>query len=133
MPLSLRWFLPCLAAAVLAAAALVAQTPRKVSDSEVASVQRSAILIDTHNDVTSDTVDGLEFGKRRATGHTDLERLLEGGVGATFFAAFAGAVFTAFLAAAFFAGADCAFAAAFCRRHRFFVAAIMFFIPSALI
>jgi membrane dipeptidase len=88
MPLSLRWFLPCLAAAVLAAAALVAQTPRKVSDSEVASVQRSAILIDTHNDVTSDTVDGLEFGKRRATGHTDLERLLEGGVGATFFAAF---------------------------------------------
>jgi membrane dipeptidase len=83
MPLCLRWFLSC-----LAAAALVAQTPRKVSDSEVASVQRSAILIDTHNDVTSDTVDGLDIGKRRTTGHTDLERLSEGGVGATFFAAF---------------------------------------------
>jgi membrane dipeptidase len=83
MPLCLRWFLSC-----LAAAALVAQTPRKVSDSEVASVQRSAILIDTHNDVTSDTVDGLDIGKRRTEGHTDLERLLEGGVGATFFAAF---------------------------------------------
>ena len=69
-------------------AALIAATPHKVTDAEVASVQRSVILIDTHNDVTSDTVDGLDIGKRRATGHTDLERLSEGGVGATFFAAF---------------------------------------------
>jgi membrane dipeptidase len=69
-------------------ATLAASTPHKVSDSEVARVQRSAILIDTHNDVTSDTVDGLDIGKRRTAGHTDLERLRDGGVGATFFAAF---------------------------------------------
>jgi membrane dipeptidase len=69
-------------------AALAAAAPREVTDAEVASVQRSAILIDTHNDVTSNTVDGLDIGKRRADGHTDLERLRDGGVSATFFAAF---------------------------------------------
>jgi membrane dipeptidase len=69
-------------------AALAAAAPRTVTDAEVASVQRSAILIDTHNDVTSDTVDGLDIGKRRTEGHTDLERLRDGGVGATFFAAY---------------------------------------------
>src|SRR5208337_1474769 len=58
-----------------------------------------------------------------------------------FFAAFAGALLTA---AVFFAGAffgadiaffavDCAFAAAFCNRHRFLVAAMILAIPSLLI
>jgi len=74
-------------AAVLLAGAAFAQT-HKVSDADVAAVQRSAILIDTHNDVTSDTVDGLDVGLRRSTGHTDLHRLREGGVSATFFAAY---------------------------------------------
>jgi membrane dipeptidase len=83
MLLCLRWFLWC-----TAVAALAAPPPHKVSDSEVARVQRSAILIDTHNDVTSNTVDGLDIGVRQSTGHTDLVRLREGGVGATFFAAF---------------------------------------------
>ena len=53
---------------------------------------------------------------------------------------FAAALFAAFFApffrpvAAFFAAADWAFAAsAFCNRHRFFVAAIIRFIPSSLI
>ena len=72
----------------IALAALASAAPRHVTDAEVARVQRSVILIDTHNDVTSDTVDGLDIGKRRDTGHTDLVRLKEGGVGATFFAAF---------------------------------------------
>ena len=76
-----------LATAVLTGFAASAQ-PRKVTDAEVARVQRSAILIDTHNDVTSFTVDGLDIGPRRATGHTDLVRLREGGVSATFFAAY---------------------------------------------
>jgi membrane dipeptidase len=76
-----------LALALILGVALAAQT-RKVTGAEVARVQRSVILIDTHNDVTSFTVDGLDIGPRRATGHTDLERLREGGVGATFFAAF---------------------------------------------
>jgi hypothetical protein len=56
--------------------------------------------------------------------------------GAAFFAAFVGATFTAafltavFFVTAFFAGA---FAAAFCKRQRFFVAAMILFIPSSLI
>jgi len=84
MPLNHGCILSCLATSALAFAA----PPRKVTDAEVASVQRSAILIDTHNDVTSNTVDGLDIGTRQTTGHTDLDRLREGGVGATFFAAY---------------------------------------------
>ena len=61
---------------------------RTVSDAEVQRVHKSAIIIDTHNDVTSATVDGLDIGVRRSDGHTDLPRLKEGGVGATFFAVF---------------------------------------------
>ncbi|MBM3814600.1 MAG: membrane dipeptidase [Acidimicrobiia bacterium] len=73
--------------AVIAAATLVGQT-RAVSDAEVERVHRSALLIDTHNDVTSDTVKGLDIGPLRKEGHTDLVRLKQGGVGAVFFAAY---------------------------------------------
>jgi membrane dipeptidase len=74
------------------AAALIAMPPPRVTDAEVAAVMRSAILIDTHNDVTSRTLDeGFDIGKRSDTGHTDLVRLREGGVGATFFAAYVSA------------------------------------------
>jgi membrane dipeptidase len=65
--------------------------PRKVSEAEVRKVQRSAILIDTHNDVTSKTVEGFDIGKSATEGHTDLPRLRAGGVGAVFFAAFVSA------------------------------------------
>ena len=57
--------------------------------------------------------------------------------GPAFFAFFADGAFTAtffpaaFLEATFFAGAD--FAAALCKRQRFFVAAMILFMPSALI
>ena len=61
---------------------------RSVSDEEVKRVHESAILIDTHNDVTSETVKGLDIGQRRDKGHTDLPRLRQGGVGAVFFAAY---------------------------------------------
>lgn len=46
------------------------------------------ILIDTHNDVTSETVKGLDLAARRTKGHTDIPRLKEGGVSAVFFAAY---------------------------------------------
>ena len=59
-----------------------------VTDDEVRRVHSTALLIDTHNDVTSDTVKGLDIGERRAKGHTDIPRLREGGVGAVFFAAY---------------------------------------------
>ncbi len=66
-----------------------AQAPaRKISDAEVMKVHKSAILIDTHNDVPMKTMAGFDIGKRAADGHTDLVRLREGGVGAVFFAAY---------------------------------------------
>jgi membrane dipeptidase len=61
---------------------------RTVSDEEVMRVHRSALLIDTHNDVTSRTLKGFDIGPRAKDGHTDLARLREGGVGAVFFAAY---------------------------------------------
>ena len=52
-------------------------------------VHRSALLIDTHNDVTSFTLDEkYDIGPRSKVHHTDAVRLKEGGVGATFFAVY---------------------------------------------
>jgi hypothetical protein len=75
----------CLLAIACGTAA--AQT-RKVTDEEVLKVHRSAILIDTHNDVAMKTVRGMDFGQRATRGHTDLPRMKEGGVGGLFFAIF---------------------------------------------
>jgi membrane dipeptidase len=74
--------------ALLAALFATAQSTRTVTDQMVREVQRSAILIDTHNDVTSRTVDGFNIAKQSADGHTDIPRLKAGGVGAVFFAAY---------------------------------------------
>jgi membrane dipeptidase len=74
--------------ALLAALSSSAQSQRPVTDQMVSEVMRSAILIDTHNDVTSRTVDGFNVAKRSADGHTDIPRLRAGGVGAVFFAAY---------------------------------------------
>ena len=57
-------------------------------DKQVLAITRSAILIDTHNDIPSFTVDGGDIGKPSAARHTDLERLRQGGVGAIFFSVF---------------------------------------------
>ena len=64
---------------------------KPVSDAEVRKVQKSAILIDTHNDVTSDTVAGLDIGKARDEGHSDIPRMRAGGIGAQFFAIYVAA------------------------------------------
>ncbi len=79
---------------LLCAATLPAGT-RKVTDEEVMQVHRSAILIDTHNDVPEAIVDGFDIGPRSTKTHTDLVRLREGGVGAVFFAAFVDASYVA--------------------------------------
>ena len=80
---------------LLCAAALYAQAPgrakRTVTDAEVMRVHRSAILIDTHNDITSSTVAGLDIGKPNTDHHTDLPRMKQGGMGAQFFAAYVAA------------------------------------------
>ena len=67
-----------------------AQT-RSVSDAEVKRVHSSAILIDTHNDITSRTVEGYDIGEAKHDGHTNVTALKEGGVGAQFFAVYVSA------------------------------------------
>src|SRR5689334_24570561 len=77
------------------AVAALAQPPgrqkRTVTDDEVARVHQSAILIDTHNDITSATVAGLDIGKPNTDHMTDVPRMKKGGMGAQFFAAYVAA------------------------------------------
>jgi membrane dipeptidase len=65
----------------------LAQT-RPVTDAEVRRIHHSMLLIDTHNDITSRTVDGYDIGKNKNDGHTNITSLKEGGVGAQFFAVY---------------------------------------------
>ena len=64
---------------------------KSISDAEVMRVHHSTLLIDTHNDVPSRTVEGFDIGSRSGSGHTDIARLKEGGVGAQFFAVYVAA------------------------------------------
>ena len=78
---------------LLAASVAFAQT-RTVTDAEVMKVHRSALLIDTHNDITSRTVEGFDIGPRNTSDkptHTDLVRMKEGSIGAQFFAVYVAA------------------------------------------
>jgi membrane dipeptidase len=68
----------------------LAQT-KQVTDAEVKQVHSSAILIDTHNDITSRTVEGYDIGKAKHDGHTNVTSLKDGGVGAQFFAVYVSA------------------------------------------
>src|SRR5215470_11551172 len=83
-------------AGLLLAGLVAAQAPgrqkRPVTDDEVMRVHRSAILIDTHNDITSSTVAGLDIGKPNDR-MTDLARMKQGGMGAQFFAVFVAATY----------------------------------------
>src|SRR5579872_5125753 len=81
---------PVSATLVLFAAMISAQT-RQVTEAEVKRVHSSAILIDTHNDITSRTVDGYDIGEAKHDGHTNVTALKEGGVGAQFFAVYVSA------------------------------------------
>jgi membrane dipeptidase len=58
-----------------------------ITDAQVNAITKSAILIDTHNDIPSFTVDGTDIGNSPKT-YTDISRLRAGGVGAIFFAVF---------------------------------------------
>ena len=46
------------------------------------------LLIDTHNDITSRTIEGYDIGKSKNDGHTNVTALRQGGVSAVFFAAY---------------------------------------------
>jgi len=71
---------------------LAAQTPRNkpVTQAEVDKITRDAILIDTHDDVPSKTVDGYDIATPNKRGQTDLPRM-KGFLGAEFFAVFVSA------------------------------------------
>jgi membrane dipeptidase len=86
----MRRFGPALVTAMLVFLQASGQN-RGISDAEVMRVHRSALLIDTHNDVPSRTVEGFDIGSRTGSGHTDIARLKEGGVGAQFFAVYVAA------------------------------------------
>lgn len=59
----------------------------KKLDREVERITKSAILIDTHNDIPSFTVDGTDIGNAPDK-YTDIPRLRKGGVGAIFMSVF---------------------------------------------
>jgi membrane dipeptidase len=87
-----RWLLPlcCCVLPCFPAQSFAAQTPK--IDREVRSITKSAILIDTHNDIPSFTVDGVDIGNSTKT-HTDIKRLHEGGVGAVFFSVYVSSLY----------------------------------------
>jgi membrane dipeptidase len=61
---------------------------------KAARIQREAIVIDTHNDITSPITDeGFDLGKRDTSGktQTDIPRMKEGGLNAEFFAIYVAA------------------------------------------
>ncbi len=75
--------------------ALVSQSARQprstpVTQAEVDRITREAILIDTHDDITSKTVQGYDIATPNKTGQTDLPRM-KGFLGAEFFAVYVGA------------------------------------------
>jgi membrane dipeptidase len=72
----------------LALALMAYSQNRTVTDAEVMRVHRSALLIDTHEDLPTRTVDGFDVGSHTGSGHVDIARLKEGGVGGAFFAAY---------------------------------------------
>ena len=76
--------------AVVLPVAAQTQRTKPVTDAEVSAITRDAILIDTHNDVTSKTVDGYNIGTPNKSGQTDLARM-KGFLGAEFFAVYVGA------------------------------------------
>jgi membrane dipeptidase len=65
------------------------RTPRTkpVTQAEVDRITHEAILIDTHDDVPSNTIDGYDIGTPNTKGQTDLPRM-RGYLGAEFFAVF---------------------------------------------
>jgi membrane dipeptidase len=87
MPLRSRFILAAIS--VAAALPLAAQQPRTrpVTQAEVDRITRDAILIDTHDDVPSRTVDGYDIATPNKEGMTDLPRM-KGYLGAEFFAVF---------------------------------------------
>ena len=92
MKTSLALFVAGMTAVAGVAQQPAAKAPMKSSakqslQAQVDRVTREAILIDTHNDVPSKTVDGYDIATPNVKGQTDLPRM-KGFLGAEFFAVF---------------------------------------------
>ncbi len=69
-----------------------AASDAKKIESQVKRITQAAILIDTHNDIPSFTVEGANIGNAPKN-HTDIPRLRQGGVGAVFFSVYVAATY----------------------------------------
>jgi membrane dipeptidase len=80
---------------------LVGAAPPEDLKTRAARIHRSAIVVDTHQDVPYRLgKEWIDLSKRNATGHVDIPRLKEGGVTAPFFAAYVPASYAEFGGAA---------------------------------
>ena len=80
------------AACLLVGAALA--LPAETLHERAARIQKTAIVVDTHEDVPEELQKKwVDLGVRNTTGHVDIPRLREGGVTAPFFAAYVPASF----------------------------------------
>ncbi len=80
---------PVSAPAASAPVAAVTASSAPPADDPALALHRSAIVIDTHNDVTQRlVVQGADLSQRLPDGHTDIPRLREGGVDAEFLSVF---------------------------------------------
>jgi membrane dipeptidase len=88
--------LPVLSAAAVLVL-LVAAAPPEDLKTRAARIHRTAIVVDTHQDVPYRLErEWVDLSRRNATGHVDVPRLKEGGVSAAFFAAYVPASFAEF-------------------------------------
>lgn len=85
-----KQFLPLAVLCLSFGTGTAAAQKKSFTDAEVMKVHNSALLIDSHNDVTSRTVEGFDIGLPSADGHTDVPRMKKGGMAAQFFAAYVG-------------------------------------------
>ena len=89
MPFLIRLLAPlCLLVPLL----IAAPPAGKRLEAQIRRITRDAILIDTHNDTPSFTVDGSDIG-HAPKNHTDIPRLQQGGVGAVFFSVYVAATY----------------------------------------
>ena len=79
--------------ALLGCALVLHAQSKTYSDAEALQIHNSLLLIDTHNDVTSETVKGVDLSNPGRSTHTDIPRLKRGNVGATFFAVYVAAAY----------------------------------------
>jgi membrane dipeptidase len=89
LPIAFSAFLPALACGrKTISAPLAAPAPAPTLDA-AESLHRSAIVVDTHDDVTQRlVVEGVNLGDRLPDGQTDIPRMREGGLDAEFLSVF---------------------------------------------